>query len=211
MSAERRLALADQDRRAVDEQPVDQIGGEEGGGGLGAALDQQVVDVGEGADRLRAAKPGAAVDGRAGGEQGPARRAVLEARQAHVEPRLVRLVGAAADQDHVAAGAFEMGVGARFLAGDPFAFAGGQRDPAVDRHGELQRDIGTAEPDAGEEAGHAALGLFRHQAGDRPRFPPIPAARCRGRWCADRDRRRRSPPWPGPLRRAGSRRRGRGR
>ena len=49
LEADRRnagLALADQDRRAVDEQPVDQVGGEEGGGGLGPALDQQIVDVG---------------------------------------------------------------------------------------------------------------------------------------------------------------------
>ena len=40
-------ALADQDRRAIDEQAIDQIGGEEGGRRAGAALDQQIVDVGE--------------------------------------------------------------------------------------------------------------------------------------------------------------------
>ncbi len=45
--ADRGLAVADQDRRPVDEHPVDEIGGEEGRGGGRSALGQQVVDVGE--------------------------------------------------------------------------------------------------------------------------------------------------------------------
>src|SRR6185312_16540917 len=43
--ADRLPPLADQDRCAVEQQPVDQIGGEEGGRGGGTALDEQVVDV----------------------------------------------------------------------------------------------------------------------------------------------------------------------
>ncbi len=211
--AERRLAVADQDRRAVDEQPVDQVGGEEGRGGLRAALDEQVVDVGERADRLRAAEPVSSprpprrvVSKRA------ARRAVLEPRQPHVEPRRVGLVGAAADQDHVGAGALEMGVGARLLAGDPFALARRQRDPAVDRHGELQRDEGPAEPDPGEEAGHARARPPRAPSAGLDRDAGrAAAARCRGRRCADRGRRARSRPAPGRPRRAGRRRPGRAR
>src|SRR4051812_18090539 len=39
------LAFADQDRRAVDQHAVDEVGGEEGGGGGRAAFDQQIVDV----------------------------------------------------------------------------------------------------------------------------------------------------------------------
>src|SRR5438309_8706008 len=40
-------SLPDQDRRAVDEQAVDEVGLEEGGSGGGAALDEQVVDFGK--------------------------------------------------------------------------------------------------------------------------------------------------------------------
>ena len=54
---QRRFALADQDRRAVEEQPIDQIGGKEGGGGFGAALDQQIVDAFEPATSSGLAEP----------------------------------------------------------------------------------------------------------------------------------------------------------
>ena len=43
---------ADQDRRAVEEQPVDQIGGQESGGGPGPAFDHQPVDTRQIGDRM---------------------------------------------------------------------------------------------------------------------------------------------------------------
>ena len=52
--AERGEPVADDDGRAVEQQPVDEAGAQEGGGGGGAALDQQVVDVGQGGDGFRA-------------------------------------------------------------------------------------------------------------------------------------------------------------
>ena len=51
-----------------------------------------------------------AVDRFAAGQQRAPRRAFLEPRQAHVEPRLVGEIGAAPDEDHVAVRALEMDV-----------------------------------------------------------------------------------------------------
>jgi len=51
--AERGLAAADQDRRAVEQQPVDQIRGEERRRYGRAALDEDMVDGGEGGDVVR--------------------------------------------------------------------------------------------------------------------------------------------------------------
>src|SRR4051812_4446970 len=42
--AERGLAGADQDRGAIEQEAVDQILAEEGGGGFGTAFDEEVVD-----------------------------------------------------------------------------------------------------------------------------------------------------------------------
>jgi len=44
------VALADQDRRAVEQQPIDHIGGEKGGCGTGSAFDEEMVEgeVGDG-------------------------------------------------------------------------------------------------------------------------------------------------------------------
>ena len=120
-------------------------------------------------------------------------------------------IGAAADQDHVRARPLEMDVGARILAGDPAAFARGQGDPAVDRHGELQRDEGPAEPQPGQEARHRARGRFGAERRSRPRSRPPAAARRRGRRCADRDRPARSRLAPAAPRPAGRRRPGRAR
>ena len=88
--AEARLALADQDRRAVDQDAVDQIGGEEGGRGGRSALDQQVVDVMKSIDILRRRKGFPALDRFAAGQQRAARRPLLEPRQADVELRAGR-------------------------------------------------------------------------------------------------------------------------
>src|SRR6266542_6953143 len=100
--AERRLAFADDDRRAVDQYPVDQILGQERGRGRRAAFHQQVVDVMKSLHILRRMQGFPAIDRLAAGQQRTARRALLEARQAYVEPRSVSEEGAAADQDHVA-------------------------------------------------------------------------------------------------------------
>ena len=54
--AERCLARADQDRRAVEQEPVDQVGPQEGGGRLRTALDEEVV-AGEGGDFVGGLQP----------------------------------------------------------------------------------------------------------------------------------------------------------
>ncbi len=51
--ADARLALADQDRRPIDQDPVDQVGRQESRRGRRSALDQQVVDVMKSIDILR--------------------------------------------------------------------------------------------------------------------------------------------------------------
>ena len=54
--------------------------------------------------------------------------------------------------------AFQMTMCAGRFAGDPFAFAGGQSDLAVDRQRQLQGDARAAEREAGEVTGHRAAG-----------------------------------------------------
>src|SRR2546423_592387 len=51
----------------------------------------------------------------------------------------------------------EVDMAARILAGDPFRLARRQRDLAVDRQSELERDPGPAEREPGEPAGERAL------------------------------------------------------
>jgi hypothetical protein len=51
--AERRLAFADDDRGAVNDDPIDQILAEERGGGGRSAFDQELVDVMKSLDILR--------------------------------------------------------------------------------------------------------------------------------------------------------------
>src|SRR6476661_872647 len=97
--ADRLLALADQDRRAVDQHAVDQVGGEEGGGGGGAAFDQQIVDVMKPAHRLGLGERRPTFAGLAAGEQGATWGPFLEPRQPHVELRLVGVISAAPDED----------------------------------------------------------------------------------------------------------------
>ena len=109
-------AVAEQRRRAVEQQPIDQAGREK--------------CLGDFARRLRPA--GIAVRGRRSAAGCGDRRSIhraprrasarsrrglrlLEARQTHVEPGLVRSQCAAADQDRVGAGAFAVGMGARRL------------------------------------------------------------------------------------------------
>ena len=83
--AERRLAFADDDRRAIDQDPVDQILGQERRRGRRSAFDQQVVDVMKSIHILRISQGFPAVDGFAASQQRAARRPFLEARKAHVE------------------------------------------------------------------------------------------------------------------------------
>ena len=45
--AQRAAARPDQDRRAIQQQAIDQIGGEEGRCRASAAFDQDVIDIGE--------------------------------------------------------------------------------------------------------------------------------------------------------------------
>src|SRR5689334_8392472 len=85
---------------------------------------------------------------------------IFQPRQADVEARLVGQVGAAPDQDHVRVGALEVNVAARVLARDPLRFARGQRDLAVDRERQLQRDSRTAELETGQPAGQGPPRFF---------------------------------------------------
>ena len=67
------------------------------------------------------------------------RRALVEARQAAGQLRIVGQHRADADQDRVVRGAQQLAVGARGLAGDPAALAARGRDAPVQRGRELQR------------------------------------------------------------------------
>ena len=105
---------------------------------------------------LRISNDFPSVDRLASSQQGAPGRRLLKAGQAHVEPGLVSEIGASADEDHVAARAFDVDVPAGIVAGDPFGFARGQSDLAVDRQRQLQRDSGTTEPEAGQPSRNGA-------------------------------------------------------
>ena len=90
--------------------------------------------------------------------------------------------------------AFEMDVGARVLAGDPFRFARGQRDLAVDRQGQLERDARAAEREAGQIAGQrSARGVARRRPTSprsrRLRSAAMPCPAVRGSGSSSRRRR----------------------
>ena len=72
----------------------------------------------------------------------------------------------------------EMRVRARRGAGDPPALARRQRDPAVERGGELERDVRAAERLPGQEARHRAP---RRRPRRRPSTTAIPASRSRAK------------------------------
>ena len=165
--AERRLALADDDRRPVDQDPVDQVLREERRRGGRPALDQKVVDVMKSAHLCRIPKDFPAVDGIAAGQQRAPRRTFLEPGKPHIQLRPVGEIGAVADEDHVAVRPFEMDVPPSVFACDPLALARRQRDLAVDRQSELQCDPGAPELELREPAGERALRrLAFHPQGD---------------------------------------------
>src|SRR5437763_17132386 len=114
-------------------------------------------------DILRISQGCPAVDSVAASQQGPPGRPFLETGEPHIQPRLVGKIGAAADEYHVAVRALAMNVAAGILAGDPFRFARGQSDLAVDREGELERNPRPPELQPREPATERAL---RRIAGD---------------------------------------------
>src|SRR6476646_7661322 len=130
--AERGLALTDDDRRAIDEDAVDEILGEERGRRCRPALDEQVIDVMKSGHIARRMQGFPAVNSVAAGEEGATRGPVLDSGQPYVEAGGVGEIGAPSDKDHVGMGALDMDVAARVFPGDPFRFAGRQRDLAVD-------------------------------------------------------------------------------
>ncbi len=134
--AKRRLAAADQDRRAIEEQAIDAVGGEEGRRGAGAAFDEQRID---GVDRFGCGDRGPAFGGLAAGEQEFARAAIFQPGQAHVELRRVGVECPAPDEDRSTLRTLEMPVRAGAVAGDPAARPVGARDAAVERGRELER------------------------------------------------------------------------
>src|SRR3546814_19735857 len=76
--AQRRLALADQDRRTVDQHAVDEVRREEGRGRPRSAFDKQVVHISECVDLLRVAETCPALDGVATGQDGAPGRSILQ-------------------------------------------------------------------------------------------------------------------------------------
>src|SRR5206468_12605464 len=124
------------------------------------------------------------VDRLTAGEQSAPRRRMFEARKPNVEPRPVGEIGAAPDQDHVASRPLEMDMGARILAGDPLRFARWERDLAVDRQRELERDPRATERELTKPTSERAPRRF---AADPERhFNPgaaqTPDALARGAW-----------------------------
>jgi len=140
--ADRGQARPDQDRRAVDRQPVDQTRGKEGGSRLRAALDVEVLHVGHGMNRAGLRQRAPARRRFAAREHPAFGAAMFEPRQPHVEPRRIGAQRAAADQDRVGLRAHRVAVGAGGGAGDPVAFAVGQGNAAVERGRQLERDVG---------------------------------------------------------------------
>ena len=88
-----------------------------------------------------------------------ARAARFEAGQAHVEPGVIGIPSAAPDDDHIGAGAFQMGGGTGALTGDPLAAAVGHGDGAVERHRQFQRDVRPVQFEARQEAGQLRFSL----------------------------------------------------
>src|SRR3982751_2091088 len=115
-------------------------------------------------DILRICKGFPSLDGLAAGQQRASRGPLLEAWQADVELRPVGEIGAAPDQDHVAVRALLVDVTPSILAGDPFALAGRQRNLAVDRQRQLERDPRPPKHQPGEPAGERAFGGFASDA-----------------------------------------------
>src|SRR5699024_4884365 len=98
------------------------------------------------------------------GQQRAPGRGLFKSWQPHVELRPVGEIGAAANEDHVAAGALEVDMAARVLASDPLRFAGRQRDLAVDRQRQLERDAWPASGAASEPAAYRLSGGFAADA-----------------------------------------------
>ena len=117
------LEAGDDGQAHADEHTVDQVFGEARGGGDGAALDQQVVDVMKPEHILRRDQHFPPFDRLTSAEQGTARRPEFQAGQADIEAWRVGEISAAPDEDHVAVRPLEMDMGARVFAGDPLRFA----------------------------------------------------------------------------------------
>ena len=208
------MPAADQDRRAIEEQAIDQVGGAgkrrrcarrlRRAGGRRRSSDAIV-------DRTcdHAPSPGGAVGGRASART-PARRrdppAPAAARRAlgasaSSVPRPTRIASCRARSRCACARAS--------APGDPPALAVGQRDAAVERGGELERDVRPAQRPPGQEPRHrrARLGRARRRSSTaipavaQPREPRAVGARIG-------IAQRRRPPAPRPPRSAGRRRPG---
>jgi hypothetical protein len=120
-------------------------------------------------------------------EHDAARAARLQAGQADIEPRCVGAHRACADQDGIAARAFEMRVRARGIAGDPAAAAIGHRDAAVERGCELERHMRAAfammrvmKPASPARASAASSSRSTIMPAASSRSKPLPAVRGSG-------------------------------
>ena len=163
--AERRAAT-DQDRRAIEQQAIDEIGGDQAGGEPRSPFGQHQIGIGDRRQRCRIEQVADIIAPRIGGTHhrhfgGP----ILQPGQPHIETRVVGAECPTPDEDQIGPRAFKMGVGARPRPGDPLAFARRQRHRAIERHRELQGDLRPATAQTAEEPRHHRFGLDRSHPG----------------------------------------------
>ena len=179
--ADRRAAAADQDRRAVEDQAIDQAGAQKRRRGPRPAFDQHMVG-GKRRDRAGRVDRRPSRDRRAGRQQHPHGRPIRQSVEPHVQRRHIGVVGSTPDQDRLVPTALEMRVRARRGTRDPAAAAVRQRDAAVERGRQLERHHRPAVRAARKETRHRPPRLRGQDTGlDRdPRRPQPRDAGARG-------------------------------
>jgi len=151
------------DRGAVDQQAIDQIGGQEGSSCLRSTLDEQVLHVRHGGDGLWRGQDLPALWHGAPGQRPACGAAIFQPRKSYVQPGRVRAQGAAADKDGVGASPLCMDMGSGVFAGQPLRLPVGEGNAAVQRQGELERHVRPAQSPAAKIAGQAMLAGFARQ------------------------------------------------
>ena len=157
-------APADDNGRAVQQQPVDQIRPQESRRRFRSAFDHQMIDAGQRGNVFRSGNAIPTCRRGKAAEQKTPGRSTLKTRKSHVQTGGVRPQGAAAHQYRVMAGSFHMGMGARGVPGYPAAGPVGKGDAAVKRQPQFQRDRGPTERLAKHKSPHGRRSLLRHQA-----------------------------------------------
>lgn len=137
---------AKQQWRAVDQQSVDLIGSKQPGSNPCPTLDEYSQDLGHRIDVADIAKqqrtcqtPIWRYRRQTAAEHRRSRSSVLESLASHVERRIIDVERTPADDNHVAARPFEMGVSPRLSAGDPSAGTIVKCEAAIERQRQLER------------------------------------------------------------------------